>query len=478
MDDKYLSTIQKSESLVLTQDRHNELLDSTVDPTAESHQPESQHAVPICVEVVCISKLFPSLKKGEEYGDDDDGSGGGKDDICKGSIYRRLPFSKKDLGLMEEQLDTSEVETDETSDAAETETETDGEDTEDEDIENLTLEENLFLLKERSNQHESIEARKERMVITPINLKTCSKKSHSSGPCARCQIERLFQGEMAYFSSYGDLSTLFSSQDESGEDESRIDQLNHSLELRSLPFCVPIIAIIISSRFVFVLRESLGTQIDIHNHIEAWKDVQREQKRPGSCEEQPSSSQEQKYLKNLWLCYQLIMTSAHLGFSHEQNEKGSLQSLKQKQRWGVHKNWLKVANCVSTENRLVSSSLADNTLFDDSPQKKYPTPSVVPPSVWSLPCWIRSEGTQQATRYMMSAWCCGLISNYDYLLFLNFLAGRRVGDPEGHPLLPWICDFTTASPSVNRDFTKSKFRLTKVFFSLFCLKTKINIFIF
>ncbi|CAG8474645.1 6116_t:CDS:10 [Ambispora gerdemannii] len=40
--------------------------------------------------------------------------------------------------------------------------------------------------------------------------------------------------------------------------------------------------------------------------------------------------------------------------------------------------------------------------------------------------------------------------------------GRRIGDPNFHPIFPWITDFTGSTPSQNwRDFTKTKFRLNK-----------------
>ncbi|RIB14108.1 hypothetical protein C2G38_1973800 [Gigaspora rosea] len=59
-------------------------------------------------------------------------------------------------------------------------------------------------------------------------------------------------------------------------------------------------------------------------------------------------------------------------------------------------------------------------------------------------------------------WVHGNISNFDYIMALNHLAGRRIGDPNFHPIFPWITDFTGASVSENwRDFTKTKFRLNK-----------------
>ena len=43
-----------------------------------------------------------------------------------------------------------------------------------------------------------------------------------------------------------------------------------------------------------------------------------------------------------------------------------------------------------------------------------------------------------------------------------FNIGRRIGDPNFHPIFPWITDFTGSDVSQNwREFTKTKFRLNK-----------------
>ncbi|KAL5700390.1 hypothetical protein ACHQM5_025837 [Ranunculus cassubicifolius] len=62
-------------------------------------------------------------------------------------------------------------------------------------------------------------------------------------------------------------------------------------------------------------------------------------------------------------------------------------------------------------------------------------------------------------------WWKGELSNYDYLLVLNRLAGRRWGDHTFHTVMPWVIDFSVR-PDENsdtgwRDLRKSKWRLAK-----------------
>ena len=57
-------------------------------------------------------------------------------------------------------------------------------------------------------------------------------------------------------------------------------------------------------------------------------------------------------------------------------------------------------------------------------------------------------------------WIEGRISNLEYILYLNQLSGRRFGDPNFHPVVPWVTDFTSRDGNL-RDLTKSKFRLNK-----------------
>jgi len=57
-------------------------------------------------------------------------------------------------------------------------------------------------------------------------------------------------------------------------------------------------------------------------------------------------------------------------------------------------------------------------------------------------------------------WVNGQLSNYDYLMYLNSLCGRELGDPNNHPVLPWIMDFSSPDGGW-RDLTRSKFRINK-----------------
>lgn len=61
---------------------------------------------------------------------------------------------------------------------------------------------------------------------------------------------------------------------------------------------------------------------------------------------------------------------------------------------------------------------------------------------------------------VVSDWVHWRISNFKYLMILNHLAGRRLGDPNNHPILPWVSDFTSEHKNF-RDLSKTKYRLNK-----------------
>ncbi|KAK1278106.1 hypothetical protein QJS04_geneDACA015830 [Acorus gramineus] len=68
-------------------------------------------------------------------------------------------------------------------------------------------------------------------------------------------------------------------------------------------------------------------------------------------------------------------------------------------------------------------------------------------------------------RVCFKRWWAGELSNYEYLLLLNQLAGRRWGDHTFHIVMPWVIDFTVkpdeGSDAGWRDLSKSKWRLAK-----------------
>jgi hypothetical protein len=63
-------------------------------------------------------------------------------------------------------------------------------------------------------------------------------------------------------------------------------------------------------------------------------------------------------------------------------------------------------------------------------------------------------------RPLMQRWIEGDVSNMDYLMMINRAAGRRMGDPSHHPIVPWVTDFSCPHGGY-RDLSKSKFRLHK-----------------
>ncbi|NWV65812.1 WDR81 protein, partial [Malurus elegans] len=73
---------------------------------------------------------------------------------------------------------------------------------------------------------------------------------------------------------------------------------------------------------------------------------------------------------------------------------------------------------------------------------------------------VTCSACQKDLRDLVLQWVHGQVSNFDYLMRLNSLAGRRMGDPNYHPVLPWVVDFTTKNGKF-RDLRKSKFRLNK-----------------
>ena len=62
--------------------------------------------------------------------------------------------------------------------------------------------------------------------------------------------------------------------------------------------------------------------------------------------------------------------------------------------------------------------------------------------------------------HALHLWMTNQLSNFDYILFLNYLSGRTFSNPNHYPVMPWVKDFTSQNGGW-RDLSKSKYRLNK-----------------
>ena len=73
---------------------------------------------------------------------------------------------------------------------------------------------------------------------------------------------------------------------------------------------------------------------------------------------------------------------------------------------------------------------------------------------------VRSPAELLQTSGLVKKWVRREISNFDYLIQLNTIAGRTYNDLSQYPVFPWILtDYTSAeldlnNPDVYRDLTK------------------------
>lgn len=70
------------------------------------------------------------------------------------------------------------------------------------------------------------------------------------------------------------------------------------------------------------------------------------------------------------------------------------------------------------------------------------------------------ETPHQHLSMITDAWVNGRLTNFDYVMYLNDAAGRRMDDSNFHCIMPWVCDFSSQTGGW-RDFSISKFRMNK-----------------
>lgn len=46
--------------------------------------------------------------------------------------------------------------------------------------------------------------------------------------------------------------------------------------------------------------------------------------------------------------------------------------------------------------------------------------------------------TENFLGHLVKLWASGNLSNFDYLMFLNYLCGRTFCNPNHYPVLPWV----------------------------------------
>lgn len=137
------------------------------------------------------------------------------------------------------------------------------------------------------------------------------------------------------------------------------------------------------------------------------------------------------YGRGLFIVYQLLNLSKAFG------DRGvSLGMLTLRDIYVTENLWLQVLPSMTNNIHCLDESL----IYEQS-RSKHSTPGISSQSQGKKDdCW-RTSFVQLEKLCML--WVRGRISNLDYLLHLNVLAGRSSSDPQAHFMVPWVTDFVS-----------------------------------
>ncbi|KAJ0177056.1 hypothetical protein K1T71_007065 [Dendrolimus kikuchii] len=156
------------------------------------------------------------------------------------------------------------------------------------------------------------------------------------------------------------------------------------------------------------------------------------------------------YSRGLFLVYQLLNISKAMA------DRGlSIGTLTLKDIYLTENLWLQVVPNITNNIYCLDASL-----IYELNRNKQNTPSISCQVTARREEWCWHKQAAQLEKLCM-LWVRGRISNLDYLLYLNVLAGRSSNDPQAHFMIPWVTDFASRCGRNWRDLSKSKYRLNK-----------------
>lgn len=138
------------------------------------------------------------------------------------------------------------------------------------------------------------------------------------------------------------------------------------------------------------------------------------------------------YSRGLFLVYQLLNISKAMA------DRGlSIGTLTLKDIYLTENLWLQVVPNITNNIHCLDASL-----IYELNRNKQSTPSVSHQLTSRREEWCWHKEVAQLEKLCM-LWVKGRISNLDYLLYLNVLAGRSSNDPQAHFMVPWVTDFAS-----------------------------------